>query len=115
MLETKILEVRDRGTFIAVLAVNMNCGPTSITTRYYLRRYGYPCDGRPNIAITRLDASGEPFWNDPYCWSKQARTMPIAHEYIIKNWNQLENGDVVDVEFIEKEQATVKISERFNF
>lgn len=106
-MNTKVLEIRDRGTFIPVLAVDMN--PDRETQRPLLRRCGYPCDGEPNIAITHLAANGGMTWNDPYGWG--GRTYPVAHNYIIKYWDQLRDGDVVDVEFILGESDTKKISE----
>ena len=110
-METKILEIRDEGTFIPILAIDMN---PSIEARgvdtYYLRRCGYTCDGAPNIAITRLDMNGSPAWYDPYGWG--GRTFPVAHNYIIENWDNLQTGDVVDVSYILGETATPKRSER---
>ena len=105
---TKALELRDSGTFIPILAVDMN--PGNEAERYLLRRCGYPCDGEPNIIITRLDGNGKAT-NDPYAWG--GRTYPVAHDWIIKNWRQLMDGDVVDVEFILGEKPEKKISERF--
>jgi hypothetical protein len=137
-MEVKLLEIRDEGTFIPIIAVNMN--PTSIemrgqspalfidlekqniadvieadkAQRYLLRRCGYACDGHPNIAISRLDACGYPFWNDPYGWGPRygARTYPVAHNYIIEHWLDLKDGDVVDVQFILGETKAPKVSER---
>ena len=124
-MKIKLLEVRDRHTFIATLAIDMNPeaydvdGRPSIGDRardaaqhYLLRRCGYPCDGRPNIAITPLDASGRPMWNDPYGWSGIGRTLPVAHNWIIEHWDELSDGDVVDVEHILGERAEPKKSER---
>lgn len=73
---------------------------------------GFPCDGRPNILLTHLRAGGDPAWNDPYGWERSARTFPVAHDYIIKNWEKLRDGDVVDVEFILGETKVPKASER---
>lgn len=125
-MKVKLLELRDEGTFIPLLCVDMNydreCpgGISEEETRaaldaanvqgYYLRRCGYPCDGRPNIAITHLDASGGKCLNDPYSWG--GRTYPVAHHYIIENWEKLRDGDVVDVEFILGEKPTPKVSKR---
>lgn len=106
-LETKILEIRDSATFIPVLCVNIN--PHNGVQRYYMRRLGYPCDGVPNVIVTRLQGEGEAT-NDPYAWG--GRTFPIAHHYILDHWNELNDGDVVDVEFILGEKPTVKVSER---
>ena len=126
-MQTKILEIRDEGTYFAVLAVNMNPGPMTPepdsaenleqyladhqARRYHLRRVGYPCDGRPNIGITHLSANGKPFWNDPYGWG--GRTYPVAHNYIIENWQTLRDGDVIDVRYILHEVDKPATSERF--
>ncbi len=107
-MKVKVLEVRDEGTFIPMLCVDMNHDNNA--QHYLLRRCGYPCDEHPNILITRLSADGTPAWNDPYAWG--GRTFPVAHDYIIKNWETLKDGDVVDVSFILGETTKPKISER---
>lgn len=76
-MQAKALEIRDEGTFIPALAVNMNPRPpypqngtmsedefrvsveASGAQRYLLRRVGYPCDGRPNVIVTRLSGDGK--------------------------------------------------------
>lgn len=124
-MRAKALEVRDIGTFIPVLAVDMNPGEDDDgrshpdeyraawdARRYLLRRVGYPCDGRPNVLLTRL--SGD--WhatNDPYGWKGGARTFPVAHAWIIEHWAEIEDGDVIDVQFILGETPAPKQSERF--
>lgn len=119
-MQIKILEVRDAGTFIPVLCVDMNPRLDALTQQsagqraqlYYLRRCGYPCDGRPNIAITNLNMDGGRAWNDPYAWPN--RTMATAHHYIIERWPELRDGDVVDVQFILGETHAAKVSERLS-
>jgi len=112
-MKAKALEIRDTGTFIAALAVDMNpdgeLWAVGEAQRYLLRRCGYACDGRPNIVLTRLDGNGKAT-NDPYEWG--GRTWPVAHNHIIENWDSLNDGDVVDVEFILGETAAPKQSER---
>jgi hypothetical protein len=112
-MQIKILEVRDCATLIPMLCIDMN-EPANEAQRWYMRRMGYPLDGRPNIAITHLRAGGDPLWNDPYGWRGGARTYPVAHEYIIEHWTELRDGDVVCVETIAGERDTPKISERLN-
>ena len=119
----KALELRDEGTFIALLAVDMNPSEEDYTRlsdqevkeiyiaqRYLLRRCGYPCNGKPNIAITHLSADGHKCSNDPYYWG--GRTYPVAHNYIIEHWDELKDGDVIDVQFILGETKSPKVSER---
>lgn len=120
-MQVKLLEIRDEGTMIPIIAIDMN--PNTLiddmlqdtAQRYLLRRVGYPCDGRPNIAITALGANGGMCWNDPYGWggrTYRGRTYPIAHNYIIQRWHDLKDGDVVDVEYIMGETKEPKKSER---
>lgn len=107
------LEIRDEGTFIPALAVDMNPvgdqWAVGEAQRYLLRRCGYACDGRPNVILTRLDGHGKAT-NDPYEWG--GRTWPVAHLYIIEHWHKLKDGDVVDVQFILGETKEPKRSER---
>jgi hypothetical protein len=108
-MECKTLEIRDRMTFIPALAVNIN--PDNQAQRYLMRRCGYPCDGLPNIILTRLSGDGAAT-NDPYTWGN-SRTFQVSHNYIIDNWNALADGDVIDVEFILGETKHPKNTERF--
>jgi hypothetical protein len=119
-MKVKLLELRDEGTFIPLLCVDMN--PTIPESpygtkadpgaqRYLLRRCGYPCDGEPNIAITHLSCDGMACSNDSYFWSD--RTYAVAHRYIIEHWADLKDGDVIDVQFILGETKEPKVSERF--
>jgi hypothetical protein len=112
-MRVKLLELRDEGTFIPLLAIDMNpAGTESEAQRYLLRRCGYPCDGRPNVAITHLRCGGDPCTNDPYHWGESRRTYFVAHNWIIDHWNELEDGAVVDVQFILGETKQPKRSER---
>jgi hypothetical protein len=126
-MKAKALEIRDRATFLPVLAVDMNPGlryplnammseselaaslDAYIGRTYLLLRCGYPCDEKPNIILTRLIGSGEAT-NDPYEWGD--RTFFRAHLYIIEHWAELKDGDVIDVEFILGETSKPKVSER---
>ena len=115
-MRAKAFEIRDEGTFIPALGVDMNPAAGEHFTpkemeaqRYLLRRCGYPCDGRPNVILTCLDGSGKAT-NAPYEWG--GRTWPVAHNYIIENWNELADGAVVDVEFILGESTEPKLSEQ---
>lgn len=113
-MKAKALEIRDRATFIPMLAVDMN--PDSddpvkaMLQRYLLRRVGYPCNGQPNIILTKLSGDGKAT-NDAYEWG--GRTYPVAHLWIIEHWDELKDGDVVDVEFILGETSKPKTSERY--
>lgn len=105
---TKILEIRDEGTFIPCLAIKMI--PANQDQEYYLHdRCGYPQDFT-SIMVTNLN--GERHASaDPYFWVD--RTWNVAHNYITENFDDLKDGDVVDVSFILGETKECKVSERF--
>jgi hypothetical protein len=108
-LTTKVLEVRDRNTFVAMLATKLDTSLPPVD--WYLRRCGYPL-GCSMILLTRLDGGGCVAHNDPYGWGD--RTFHIAHRFIEQHWHELNDGSVVDVEFILKETKIKKESERFD-
>lgn len=106
----KILEIRDSGTCIPVLAIRMY-GDNDVQ-RHYLHRAGYPLDGSSIMLMVIYTGKAT---NDPYEWSSLGlgqRTMPTAHDWIIDHFAELSDGDVVDVEFILKETESPKVSER---
>ena len=108
---TKLFEIRDRATFIPVLATGIE--HENEAQSYLLRRAGFRNPLKPSapcILVCRINGGGGECQTDPHDWS--GRTMVTAHDHIIKNWNQLEDSDVIDVEFILGETRVKKISER---
>lgn len=103
---SKALEVRDRMTFVPVLAVQLV--PNGLGQRYLLQRVGYRSS---EVMLTKL--SGETIATaDVHHWGD--RTMSVAHRYIRENFDRLLDGDVVDVEFILGETKELKRSERYD-
>jgi hypothetical protein len=107
-MKTKLLEVRDRGTCIVMLCIDMN--PENEMQHLGLKACGYPCDDEPNIVITYAGGNKRAD-NDPYSWGD--RTYVTAHRDIIQNWEGYKDGDVVDVEFLLGETEKPKTSQRF--
>jgi hypothetical protein len=111
-VNTKMFEIRDRSTFIPVLAVNL--WPKDERDLYLLSRAGYgstPDRQGEYILLARIDGGNGKAACDPYDWADGARTLQVAHDYIIKNWNTLPNGAVVDVEYILGETKEPKVTE----
>lgn len=101
----KFLEIRDRATFIPVVAVSCElCGNNR--DDYLLRRAGY--GSVRCILLTHL-GGGRTAYCDPYDWDD--RTFQVAHNYIIENWDEVHDSDVIDVEFILGESEKKKITE----
>lgn len=110
---TKTFEIRDKSTFIPVLAIKMR--PGCEPDRYLFSRAGF---GRSSaeqdeyIFLIKIDGGNGKATCDPYDWNASSRTMPIAHEYISKHFQELNSGEVICVEYILGERDTPKISER---
>lgn len=92
----KCLEIRDDGTCIAAIAIKMS--PENAVQSDYLSREGYPSDG---LSIILLRLSDQVAHSDPYDWPY--RTMKAAHLDILDRFEELSEGDVVDVRVYLKE------------
>lgn len=104
-MTTKILEIRDSATFIPAVAIKLRA-ETPLES-YYLLRSGF-LSGNDVLIVKLVDGSAS---FDPVEWGT-ARTMGVAHRYVVQNFDALENGAVVDVEFILGETSEPKVSER---
>jgi hypothetical protein len=104
-MQTKLFEVRDRATFLPVMATS--AGAINQAQAYLLRRVGF-LNG-DSIILTRL-AGESPSSADAYYWND--RTMQVAHNYIQEHFDSLTDGDVIDVEYILGESTKKKQSER---
>lgn len=88
-MELKLLEIRDRMTFIPVYALRVNGDDSPLLRMAGFGLHDYVILGRLNKGEQTYNAFD---WND--------RTMQTAHLWIIENWFSLVNGSVVDVQFI---------------
>lgn len=108
---TKILEIRDRGTFMPIMATRLE--PTCEADRYLLARAGYGQEAKNQssyIFVQRLDGGVGRGSSDPYEHGG-ARTLTVAHDHLIKHFDECFSGAVIDVEFILGESAKPKESE----
>jgi hypothetical protein len=88
-MQTKLFEVRDEGTFIPVLATKISGSDSPL-----LRHAGY----RDSYVILTNLVTCLSFY-DPHAWSF-SRTLREAHLYIEKQFDELPNEAVVDVQYI---------------
>lgn len=113
-MEVKLLEIRDAGTFIPVMAICMES--TNEEQRWLLARAGYGAHSRIQkqyILVVKLVGDGTQVQYDPLKWSS-SRTMTTAHKYILDSFGLLKDGDVIDVEYLLGEKNEIKISERYD-
>lgn len=107
-MKVKCLEIRDRATFLSVICVHP--APDNEAQRWLLRQDGYS-GSNTESCIIMIDHQCRGVHYDPFDWVD--RTKQVAHKWIRANWDQIADGDVVDVEFILGESTTKKTSERF--
>lgn len=103
-METKLLEIRDRGTFIPALAIRL-----SGDDGYLARRAGF---GFQLVILIHLETMESQY--EPHNWKSVARTMPAAHSWLEKHWNEAASESVIDVQFILGETDLPKHSERLD-
>ncbi len=108
-MQTKLFEIRDRGTCISALAIQLES--QSEAERWLLARVGYGVQSVRQgeyIIVVNLSELGATY--DPFGW-RGSRTMSTAHQEIIKRFRELDSGSVIDVEYLLGETATLKRSE----
>jgi hypothetical protein len=105
----KTLEIRDEDTTMSMLAIKLI--PENEAQRAVLRHAGYgtPEDYVILLHAHDLDGSYDPFKQPG--WATGIRTRFEAHRYVKKHFDQLVDGDVVDVQYILNERSTKKTSE----
>lgn len=107
-METKLFELRDRGTFIPVMALRL--GSDNEGERYLLSRAGYGKDNRTQQTYVLFGRIGpEPVRLEYSHYG--SRTFSTAYKYVQENWEELKSGQVIDVEFIKGETEAPKESE----
>ena len=115
--ETKMFEVRDKGTTMIVIALKPDA-------RFEAERWGWakagygtdPMAQRGYVLLAPLGGGEGRLVCDPYQHphASSVRTLPAAHRHITENWDYLRSGDVIDVEHILGETTEAKLSERGN-
>jgi hypothetical protein len=100
MMKVKLFEVRDRMTLVPAMAIQV-----SGADGWLMRRAGFES---PMVYLVKL--ATEECKYDPYNWN--CNTMRYAHHYIQEHFDELEDGQVIDAEFIRGERPAPRVSER---
>lgn len=105
----KYFEIRDDGTFIPAAAFKPIAGDAHQNYLISHAGFGKTVTEQENyVILVKLDPIEAQY--DPYEWGN-SRTMRIAHDYIIRHWDDLESGAVIDVEYIIGDRDTPKLSQ----
>src|SRR5215471_11750814 len=110
--DVKLFEVRDKQTFIPVLAIRLGGGNEQ--EQWLTRAAGFGksyTEQSSYVLMVALDGASSGKMNSAtYDWGD--RTLRNAHGFIKENWDSLEGGDVIDVQFNLGETKTHKQSQR---
>lgn len=93
MIETKVLEIRDRMTCIPALAVMITGGPGD-RRDHIVWRAGYGPDGC--VLLIHLQTCESHY--EPHEWNngRGCRTMSTVHEHLQDNWAGISDGQLID-------------------
>lgn len=95
MIETKLLEIRDHGTFIPAIAIRVENGGTESRQDQLIGRAGFRVS--PGVYLMRMvDARAQ---CDPYEWGND-RTHKAVHDWLYNFWHDVQDGGLVDVRVI---------------
>ena len=102
-MKSKMFEIRDYGTTITAIAIKTD--PDNVNEFNHFRRGGWG-----NESIILIKTNGEAHCEyDAFNWNN--RTMLTAHQYIEEHYDELENFEVIDVQYILGETDEKKVSE----
>lgn len=105
-MSVKYIEIRDRMTAIPAMIIK-----PSVTERQD-ERYLARSVGCSDHTVYLLKLSDGKCHYDPYTWSTcDGRTMKIAHTYCVDHFDEIQSGDVIDVEYVLGESKTKKIAQ----
>lgn len=107
-MDGKIIEIRDSATCLIVVAFRTYTFNNSVEN-WGFRREGF---GPDSVYLVRLNDQQCAY--DPFKWAN-SRTMFQAHLYLQDHYDELESGDVLDIEYILGEKTIKKVSERISF
>jgi len=110
-METKIFELRDHMTMIPIMAVRLQ--PSTEIDRALLARAGFgihPAAQAEYVIVIHLGKMIA--HHDPYMWPPVlGRTVKVAHLWIREQFEDLEPGQVIDVEYLLGESDAWKLPE----
>lgn len=111
MLEAKLFELRDRGTFIPVLAIKLKGKGNGSINDKILERAGLNYPGSYSILL--WDLNNNRGFVDCRDWpgAPMIRTFPVCHRHIEQCFDSLKHGSVIDIEYLMRETIIPKESE----
>lgn len=103
-MQVKLLEIRDRGTTIQAFAMKMQSAKLEQHALLAMAGFGASSDW-----VLFGSVRGGKTSYDAYSWGD--RTWATSHQFVTEHFDELKDGDVIDVEFILGESAVKKTAE----
>jgi fructoselysine-6-P-deglycase FrlB-like protein len=97
-MDVKLFEIRDRATFIPVIAFKKSDNSTSPTEKLLESKMGLGSE----VVVIQPRSNGVRF--TPYVAGD--KTMTVAHHYINQHFDELLSGAVIDVQLITEEDIS---------
>jgi hypothetical protein len=97
-MTSKTLEIRDEGTTLPILVIRLDPKDEKEKRNLSHAGFGNTAEKQSGYFILCKLLNTHQATHDPYDWN--SRTMREAHLYISQNFDQLESGSVVDVQYI---------------
>lgn len=113
-MEAKLFEVRAKATLISVIAVKLK--PMNSQENWLLGHEGFGLSAKEQsnyVMLGRLDNAPSPFTYT--AMNHPEEELRIAHAYIIKHFDELPPGAVIDTDYIRGRTATPVKSDRYFF
>lgn len=107
---SKIFEIRSRGTMLILMATKL--GSDDVAENYLIARCGFGKSKEQQenyIIVTNIDGSYIAT-TDPY--KHDVNDVRKAHQYILKHFDELDEGAVIDLEYIAGETKKPKVAAR---
>src|ERR1700722_13066520 len=102
-MTAKMIEVRDRSTFIPMLAILLDSDNDQAA--WLLRQAGFR--GPDHYVLLCKISGGSGHYKctaDPFDWGAHDRTYSSVHRWLEKHFDEVADGAVLDVEFLLKEK-----------
>ena len=108
-MTSKVIEIRDRGTFVPALATRLDSELHQ--ERWLLREAGFEAP-HEYVFLCKISGGSGHYKTtcDPVDWND--RTYFTIHKYLIEHFDEVRPGQVLDVEYILGEKPMPKQSER---
>jgi hypothetical protein len=117
-MQVKLLELRDKGTHISVIAISLGgqadqrLNPREEAIALHAGFDLYHTRGGDRVIYLSSLYGGKPFEYDTFAWCD--RTFATAHNYIKANWDEISSGDLICVETILGERPHPKPTEHYH-